>query len=245
MAVKLRLARHGRKSKPYYYIIAADTRAPRDGKFIERIGSYNPVTNPATIVLDFDRALDWMMKGAQPTDTVRRILSYKGVMMKKHLLEGVKKGAFDDTEAETRFEKWETEKNSKISAIVSDLDAKDRAETKDKLAAETKIKEDRAIAIAKKYAVEEEKVEEATEEVAEETTEEVVVAETEAKEEVPAKEEVKAEVKVEEVKEEAPAKEEVKAEEVKEAAPAKEEVKAEVKEETKAEAKPEEEKTKE
>ncbi|MDD4149549.1 MAG: 30S ribosomal protein S16 [Bacteroidales bacterium] len=154
MAVKLRLARHGRKRKPYYYIIAADSRTPRDGKFIERIGSYNPITNPATIELDFDKALDWMMKGAQPTDTVKRILSYKGVLMKKHLLEGVKKGAFAEAEVEIRFNAWLEEKQSKISAKISDLSAKERAELKAKLEAETKIKDQRAQAIAKKYAKE-------------------------------------------------------------------------------------------
>ncbi len=170
MAVKLRLARHGRKSKPYYYIIASDSRTSRDGRFIERIGAYNPVTNPATINLDFDKALDWMMKGAQPTETVRRILSYKGVLMKKHLLEGVKKGAFSEAEAEKRFTAWLEDKNQRINTKVSDLSAKEREEAKAKLAAETKIKEERAQAIAKKYAVEEEVAEgEVNEEAATET----------------------------------------------------------------------------
>lgn len=216
MAVKLRLARHGRKSKPYYYIIAADSRTPRDGKFIERIGSYNPITNPATIVLDFDRALDWMMKGAQPTETVRRILSYRGVMMKKHLLEGVLKGAFSEAEAENKFDAWLEDKTQKVNAKVSELDAKDRAEAKAKLEAETKIKEDRAQAIAKKYAAEVAELEAANapkEEVIEEAAPEVV-AEVKVEEPAPevvaeAKEEPKAEVKAEEV---APAKEEKKEE---------------------------------
>ena len=173
MAVKLRLARHGRKSKPYYYIVASDTKSPRDGRFIERIGSYNPVTNPATIELDFDKALDWVVKGAQPTDTVRRILSYKGVMMKKHLLDGVRKGAFDEAEAEKRFKVWLEEKTNKINAKVSDLSAKERAAAKAKLEAETKVKEERAQAIAKKYAdqAKEAEVEETTEETTEETAE--------------------------------------------------------------------------
>ncbi|MBN2778052.1 MAG: 30S ribosomal protein S16 [Bacteroidales bacterium] len=170
MAVKLRLARHGRKSKPYYYIIATDSKSPRDGRFIERIGSYNPVTNPATIELDFDKALDWVTKGAQPTDTVKRILSYKGVLMKKHLLDGVRKGAFNEAEAEKRFTAWLEEKNSKITAKISDLSAKERAAAKAKLEAETKVKEERAQAIAKKYAAEA-KEEAAEEEVAEETAE--------------------------------------------------------------------------
>jgi small subunit ribosomal protein S16 len=179
MAVKLRLARHGRKSKPYYYIIATDSKSPRDGRFIERIGSYNPVTNPATIELDFEKALDWVTKGAQPTDTVKRILSYKGVLMKKHLLDGVRKGAFDEAEAEKRFTAWLEEKNSKITAKISDLSAKERAAAKAKLEAETKVKEERAQAIAKKYAAEakeEAAEEEATEETAEAQVEEVVDA---------------------------------------------------------------------
>ena len=93
MPVRIRLARHGRKSRPYYYIVVADSRSPRDGKFIERIGSYNPVTNPATIDLDFDKALDWLQKGAQPSDTTKAILKLKGVMYKNHLIKGVAKGA--------------------------------------------------------------------------------------------------------------------------------------------------------
>jgi len=188
MAVKLRLARHGRKSKPYYYIIASDSRTSRDGRFIERIGAYNPVTNPATINLDFDKALDWMMKGAQPTETVRRILSYKGVLMKKHLLEGVKKGAFSEAEAEKRFTAWLEDKNQRINTKVSDLSAKEREEAKAKLAAETKIKEERAQAIAKKYAVEEEVAKEGEEEVAEGEVNEVAATETPVAEEKPAEE---------------------------------------------------------
>jgi len=110
MATKIRLARHGRKGRPFYHVVVADSRAPRDGRYIERIGSYNPMTNPATIDLNFDRALYWLMTGAQPTDTAKRILSYEGVLMKKHLLEGVKKGAFDMAAADTKFEAWKKEK---------------------------------------------------------------------------------------------------------------------------------------
>ncbi|UKI18151.1 MAG: 30S ribosomal protein S16 [Bacteroidales bacterium] len=115
MAVKIRLARHGKKGAPFYHIVAADSRAPRDGKFIEKLGTYNPNTNPATIDLKFDRALDWLQKGAQPTDTCRAILSYKGVLYKKHLLGGVAKGAFSESDAEAKFNKWMTEKESKIA----------------------------------------------------------------------------------------------------------------------------------
>ena len=103
MAVKIRLARHGKKGFAFYHIVAADSRAPRDGKFIEKLGTYNPNTNPATIDLNFEKALDWLLKGAQPTDTCRAILSYKGVLYKKHLLGGVTKGAFSESDAEARF----------------------------------------------------------------------------------------------------------------------------------------------
>ncbi len=152
MPTKIRLARHGRKGRPFYHIVIADSRAPRDGRYIERIGSYNPMTNPATIDLNFERALHWIQTGAQPTDTCRAILSYKGVLMKKHLLEGVKKGAFDDAAAEAKFDAWAKEKDAKINAKkeglanVADADAKARFE------AEAKIRADRAEAIAKKKA---------------------------------------------------------------------------------------------
>ena len=148
MPVKIRLARHGRKRKPFYYIVVADSRAPRDGRYIERVGSYNPNTNPATIDLDFDKALDWIQKGAQPTDTMRAILSYKGVMYKNHLLKGVKKGAFTEEVAEERFKDWMNEKQAKIDAKKDDLKAAADKEIKKRLAAETKIKEERAEAIA-------------------------------------------------------------------------------------------------
>src|SRR5213592_829278 len=109
MAVKIRLQRHGSKKRPFYFIVVADARAPRDGKFIQKLGTYNPLTMPATIQLDRQRALDWLNKGAQPTDTVRRILSFKGVLYLKHLLRGVKLGLFDDATAMEKFTKWSTE----------------------------------------------------------------------------------------------------------------------------------------
>ena len=136
MAVKIRLARHGKKGAPIYHIVAADSRAPRDGKFIEKLGVYNPNTNPATIDLKFDRALDWLLKGAQPTDTCRAILSYKGVMYKKHLLGGVAKGAFSESDAEAKFNKWLGEKESKIAAKVNKLATDAKAAEKAALAAE-------------------------------------------------------------------------------------------------------------
>ncbi len=122
MAVKIRLARKGRKKLAFYHIVVADSRSPRDGRYIEKIGSYNPVTNPATIELDFDKALGWLQNGALPTDTCRAILSYKGVLMKKHLLEGVKKGAFDEAESNRRFDEWIKQNEAKIEAKKSNLE---------------------------------------------------------------------------------------------------------------------------
>ena len=142
MAVKIRLARHGKKGYAFYHIVAADSRAPRDGKFIEKLGTYNPNTNPATIDLDFGKALDWLQKGAQPTDTCRAILSYKGVMYKKHLLGGVAKGAFTETEAEARFNKWMEAKAGKIEAKANKLATDAKSAEKARLAAEAKIKEE-------------------------------------------------------------------------------------------------------
>ncbi len=152
MPVKIRLARHGRKKYAYYHIVVADSRAPRDGRFIERIGSYNPNTNPATINLNFDKALDWLYKGAQPTDTCRAILSYKGVLMKKHLLDGVKKGAFDEAEAERRFQVWLNEKEAKIQAKKDKLQSEKDSKLKATLEQEAKINAERAEALAKKKA---------------------------------------------------------------------------------------------
>lgn len=152
MPVKIRLTRRGRKKAPFYHIVVADSRAPRDGRFIESIGKYDPITNPATIELDFDRALDWLLKGAQPTDTCRAILSYKGVMMKKHLLEGVKKGALTEEQAEEKFQSWLNEKESKIQAKRDMLKQGTDAEAKKRLDAETKVREARAEELAKRNA---------------------------------------------------------------------------------------------
>lgn len=115
MAVKMRLQRHGSKKRPFYFIVVADARAPRDGKFIQKIGTYNPLTVPATIQLDRQKALEWLRKGAQPTDTVRRILSFKGVLYLKHLLRGVKLGLFDDATAMTKFQAWHSEHEASIA----------------------------------------------------------------------------------------------------------------------------------
>ena len=176
MAVKIRLARHGKKGYAFYHIVAADSRAPRDGKFIEKLGTYNPNTNPATIDLKFDRALDWLLKGAQPTDTCRAILSYKGVMYKKHLLGGVAKGAFSEAEAEARFNKWAESKQGKIDAKSNKLASDANAAKKAQLAAETKVKEERAAAIAEKKAAEAAAAVEAAAEATEAPAEETEVA---------------------------------------------------------------------
>jgi small subunit ribosomal protein S16 len=160
MAVRIRLARKGRKRKAFYHIVVADSRSPRDGRYIEKIGLYNPLTNPASIELDFDKALDWLQKGALPTETCRAILSYKGVMMKKHLLEGVKKGAFDETEALKRFDAWLKVHENKIEDKKSGLEKNQDDEIGKRLAAEKKVNEARAARLAKKQADLSEKAEE-------------------------------------------------------------------------------------
>jgi len=152
MAVKIRLAKKGRKKLAYYHIVVADSRSPRDGRYIEKIGKYNPLTNPATIELDFDKALGWLQNGALPTETCRAILSYKGVLLKKHLLEGVGKGAFDDAEATKRFEEWMKQNEAKIDAKRSGLEKSKDDRLVKMLAAEKKINETRAAKLAKKQA---------------------------------------------------------------------------------------------
>jgi small subunit ribosomal protein S16 len=152
MAVKIRLARKGRKKVAFYHIVVADSRSPRDGRYIEKIGSYNPVTNPATIELDFDKALGWLQNGALPTDTCRAILSYKGVLIKKHLLEGIKKGAFDDAEATKRFEEWMIQNEAKIEAKKSGLEKSQDDELGKRLTVEKKVNEARAAKFAKRTA---------------------------------------------------------------------------------------------
>mgnify|MGYP006326059197 FL=1 len=152
MATKIRLQRHGHKDYAFYPIVVADSRAPRDGRFIERIGSYNPNTNPATISLNFERALHWVSCGAIPTDTVRNILSREGVMLMKHLQGGVKKGAFDEAEAQKRFDAWKAEKDAKIEAAKANLANAKSADQKKRLEEEAKKNEAKAEAVAKKKA---------------------------------------------------------------------------------------------
>ncbi|WP_321436898.1 30S ribosomal protein S16 [uncultured Bacteroides sp.] len=154
MATKIRLQRRGRKSYAFYQIVIADSKAPRDGKFIEKIGSYNPNTDPATIDLNFERALYWVLTGAQPTDTVRNILSREGVYMKKHLLGGVTKGAFGEAEAETKFEAWKNNKESGLAALKAKNDEAAKAEAKARFDAEKKINEAKAKELAEKKAAE-------------------------------------------------------------------------------------------
>ena len=148
MATKIRLQRHGHKDYAFYPIVIADSRAPRDGRFIERIGSYNPNTNPATISLNFERALYWINVGAIPTDTVRNILSREGVMLMKHLQGGVKKGAFTEEEAQKRFEAWKAEKQAKLDAIRNKVRDDKKAADKKNIAEEAKKKAEIAAAKA-------------------------------------------------------------------------------------------------
>lgn len=152
MATKIRLQRHGRKGYAFYHVVVADSRAPRDGKCIERIGTYNPNTNPATIDLNFERALYWVQVGAQPTDTARNVLSEKGVYMKKHLLGGVKKGAFSLEEADKRFEAWTKEKESKNQSKINANASKKQETAKKRLEAEQAVNKVKADALAQKRA---------------------------------------------------------------------------------------------
>ena len=154
MATRIRLQRHGRKSYAFYSIVIADARAPRDGRFVEKIGTYNPNTNPATVDLNFDRALYWVMTGAQPTDTVRNILSREGVYMKKHLLGGVAKGAFGEAEADAKFEAWKNNKQSGLAALRAKEEENKKDAAKVRLEAEKKVNEEKAKALAEKKAAE-------------------------------------------------------------------------------------------
>ncbi len=174
MATKIRLQRRGRKSYAFYSIVIADVRAPRDGKFTEKIGTYNPNTNPATVDLKFDRALYWVEAGAQPTDTVRNILSNEGVYLMKHLRGGVKKGAFDEATAQAKFEAWKSDKQKGIEAFEAKKAADAKAAAAARLDAEKKINEEIAKKVAEKKAAAaaaQAETEAAAEATAEETTE--------------------------------------------------------------------------
>jgi small subunit ribosomal protein S16 len=210
MATRIRLQRHGRKGRPIFTIVIADSRSKRDGRYIQKIGQYNPNTNPASIELDFESALSWLQKGAVPSDTARAILSYEGVMMKKHLLEGVKKGAHTEADVETKFTAWLENKQGKIDKNITGIAANADKLKAERMKAEAEKNAARAAAIATALLVPE--VEEATEEVvAEEAPAAEVVAEEAPAAEVVAEEAPAAEVVAEEtpaaevVAEEAPA----------------------------------------
>ncbi|MBC7384363.1 MAG: 30S ribosomal protein S16 [Bacteroidia bacterium] len=152
MSVKIRLQRHGRSKSPFYHVVVADSRAPRDGKFIEKIGSYLPQTQPATIELDVDRATYWLQNGAQPTDTCRAILSYKGALLKTHLAVGVKKGALTQEQADEKFTGWVNEKVNKVEAHVGRVQQTATQKLTDKLAEESKVNTARLEKISAKAA---------------------------------------------------------------------------------------------
>ena len=171
MPVKLRLQRHGKKGKPFYWIVAADTRAKRDGKYLEKLGTYNPNLNPAKIELNIDSAVKWLENGAQPTDTTRAILSNEGVLLKKHLAGGVKKGALTEEEAEKKFQEWLTEKKAKTDAKKSNLQKEKDAQEAKALAAEKAANEARIAAALPKIEDEASEVAEETAKVTEETAE--------------------------------------------------------------------------
>ena len=180
MATRIRLQRHGKKNQPFYHIVIADGRAPRDGRFIEKIGTYNTLTHPATINIDFDRALYWVETGAAPSETVHSILKHEGVYLMKHLRGGIAKGAITEMDAEKKFEAWKQEKESKVSNVKREAADKTRTENKKRMEAETKLRESIAKKVAAKYAVEaakEAKAEAAAEEEVTEVTEVTEVAE--------------------------------------------------------------------
>ena len=247
MATRIRLQRHGKKGKPFFHLVAADSRAKRDGKFIEKLGTYNPTANPAVIDINFERTLSWVQTGAEMSDTARAILSYKGVLYKSHLINGVKKGALTMEQVEERFTLWVNEKESKIINKIDGLAAKAIASKNAKMKSEADANIAKAAQIELKNTVVEQVAAEETqaeetvteEEVAEETTAEQTVSE-EVAEETTAEQTVSEEV----VAEETPAEETVTEEVVAEETPAEETVTEEVvAEETPAEETPAEEKS--
>ncbi|RMG80881.1 MAG: 30S ribosomal protein S16 [Bacteroidetes bacterium] len=183
MATRLRLQRKGKKGQPFFQLVAADSRVKRDGKFIERLGYYNPNTNPATIEINFDRCLYWIKNGAEPTDTVRAILKYKGVLYKHHLDRGVAKGALTQEQADAKFEKWLKEKEAKIQAKIDSLAKTKEQQAKERLAKEAEIKNKRAEEIAAKNSELAAEAAQANEETSEEEAQPEAAAETPAQEE--------------------------------------------------------------
>lgn len=171
MPTKMRLQRFGKKGQAYFHIVIADGRAPRDGRFIEKIGTYNPLTKPASIELEFDRALYWVKTGAEPTETVEAILKYTGVAYMHHLEKGVAKAAMTEEQAKSKFEEWKAAKTSKIDIAKNDVQFKSKTADKKRLEAEAKINQAKADALAKKFAAEAKKKAGLTEEAAEEAAE--------------------------------------------------------------------------
>lgn len=182
MPTKIRLQRKGKKGQPFYHIIIADGRAPRDGRFIEKIGVYNPLTKPAGIEINTDKALTWLKNGAQPTDTVRAILSYKGILYKYHLLKGVQKGAFTEEQAEIKFQAWLAEKEAKIQGVKKEQELSLKEQKKKQTQQEIAVNEAKAAALAKKYAKAAEAQAEAATEAAEASEAEPSAEETPAAE---------------------------------------------------------------
>jgi small subunit ribosomal protein S16 len=180
MATRIRLQRHGKKGKPFFHLVAADSRAKRDGKFIEKLGTYNPNLNPAVIDIDFDRTLHWVQVGAEMSDTARAILSYKGILHKNHLLKGIEKGALTAEQVEEKFAAWVADKENKVLTKVERLEKESSSDKTARMAAEKASKEAKAAAIEAKNAPEPEVVEEAPVAEVEEATEEAPAVETEA-----------------------------------------------------------------
>ena len=187
MAVKIRLQRHGKKNFAFFHIVVADSRAPRDGRFIEQIGSYNPNTNPATIVLNSEKALAWLNVGAQPTLVARRILSYEGVLLRKHLQGGVAKGAITQEQADQKFDAWKAQRDAKINAKKEGISKAAQAAEKAAFEAEAKVNQEKAEALAKKKAEAEEAARAAAEAAAaEKAAKEAEAAAAQAAAEAPA-----------------------------------------------------------
>lgn len=172
MSVKIRLQRHGKKGKPFYWVVAADARAKRDGKYLEKIGTYNPNTNPATVDINVDAAVQWLFNGAQPTDTARTVLSYKGVMLKHHLQGGVRKGALTQEQADAKFTAWLEEKENRINAKKEGLSSSKAADKAQRLAADKEVNAKRSAAAAEAKAAAEAATTEAAVEATEESNEE-------------------------------------------------------------------------
>lgn len=194
MATRIRLQRFGKKNQAFYHLVIADGRAPRDGRFIEQIGTYNPLTHPATVNINFDRALYWVEAGASPSDTARSILKHEGIYLMKHLRGGIAKGALTQLDADRKFDAWKQEKDSKLGNLKREISEKQRAELKKRLDAETKVKEATSAKVAAKYAKEAAAEAATSEETIVEEVAEVSETPAEVVDETPSTEEPAAEV---------------------------------------------------